>query len=153
MKISRITPGQTIAIAAVVFLGYSLIRKSSALMNLVFHPQSIKNLRFEGATPILTMGLAVQNTSNQSFTLQSLAGEIYVNSYLVGNISTFVPQNINPNSETVLYIDARMSLLGIVNDIITAISNHTFAQTIVLEANANIDNLQAPIKLNYKFGS
>lgn len=106
----------------------------------------------DGLTPVMTLGLAIQNTSNQSFTLQSLAGEVYANKYLIGNVGTFSAQTIHPNSETVIYIDCRLSLLGIVTDILNAIRNKTFSQTIELESTANIDNLQVPIDLSYKFG-
>ena len=142
----------TIALGTGLFLIYSLFRKSNALGNLVFYPHSLKGIQFDGITPVMTLGLAVQNTSNQSFTLRSIAGELYANSYLIGNIGSFTPQTIYPNSQSVIFINARLSLLGIVSDIINAINANTFNQTLELQSNANIDNLQVPVDLKFKFG-
>lgn len=141
----------TIAISAAAFIFYSLLRKGQALGQLVFHPHSIKGIKMDGITPVMTLGLAIQNTSNQSFTLKSIAGELWANNYLVGNIASFDPQTINANSEAVVYIKARMSLLGLVSDIINAIKNKTWKQTLELNSVANIDNLQVPIDIKYKF--
>lgn len=105
----------------------------------------------DGLTPVMTLGLAVQNTSNQSFTIKSMAGELYANKYLVGNLSSFTSQTIPPNSEQVIAINVRMSFIGLVNDIINAIKNKTFRQELQLNSVANIDNLQVPIDLIYKF--
>ena len=145
------TAGKTVLIGAAAFLLYSFLRKGKALGNLVFHPHSLKDIKFEGITPVMTLGLAVQNTSNQSFTLNSIAGELYANNYLIGNIASFSAQTISPNSEKVIFIKARLSLLGIVTDMINAIKNGTWTQTLELESTANIDNLQVPVDLKYKF--
>jgi hypothetical protein len=131
---------------------YSLFRKGKALGNLIFFPYSIKNIRFQGATPILSLGITVQNTSNQSFTLKSIAGELFANNYLIGNLSQFTPLTINPNSEVVMYVDCRLSLLSIVGDIVNAIKTGAWSQNLELECMANVDNLQVPINITYKFG-
>lgn len=131
---------------------YSLLRKKSGLTNLIFYPKNLKAFRFDGLTPVLTFGIAVQNTSNQSFTLNSFAGEVYKDTTLIGNISTFNAQTISANSEKIIYADARLSLLGIVSDLINAITNKTFSGTLELDAHANIDNLQVPIDLKFKIG-
>lgn len=100
----------------------------------------------------MTLGLVVQNTSNQGFTMHSMAGELYANKYLIGNVSQFEPYQVNANSETVIDIKVRLSLIGIVTDIINAIKNKTFTHTLQLDSTANIDNLQVPVQLEYKFG-
>jgi len=137
---------------AVAFILYGLFRKGKALGNLYFYPKSLKGIKFEGVTPIMTLGLAVQNTSNQGFTMHSMAGELYANNYLIGNISQFDSYQVQPNSETVIDIKVRLSLIGIVTDIINSIKNKTFTHTLELDSTANIDNLQVPVDLKYKFG-
>lgn len=107
----------------------------------------------DGITPVMKLGLSIQNTNNQPFTLNSLAGEVYSNNYLIGRLGTFQSQTINGNSETVIYVDCRLSLLGIVNDMLDAIRNKTFSQAIELEMVANIDNVQFVIPdIKFKFG-
>lgn len=132
-------------------LGYSLFRKGAALGNLHFFPYNIKNVRMQGLTPIITMGLAIQNPNNQSFTLKNIFGELYANGYLIGNVSVSYPQTIAANSEQIVYIEARMLLISIVNDILNAIKTGTWSQTLELEATANVDNLVIPLNIKYKF--
>lgn len=105
----------------------------------------------EGLTPIMTLALAVQNTSNQSFTVNSMAGELYANNIYLGNVSSFNPVEVRPNTEQVIDIRVRLSLIGIVNDILQGIKNKTFNQDLELDSVANIDNLQVPINIVYKF--
>lgn len=136
-----------------MYILYGLFRKGKALGNLYFFPKSFKGIRFDGITPVMTLGLAVQNTSNQSFTVNSLAGELWANKYLIGNVSQFDSYTVKANSQTVIDVKVRLSLIGIVTDIINAISNNTFSQTLELDSIANIDNLQVPIQLKFKFGN
>jgi LEA14-like dessication related protein len=110
-------------------------------------------VHFDGATPVLTVGLVVENTSNQSMTIKSLVGNLYANGYNVGHLSAFDPQEITPNSQSVISIDIRMGLLGIVNDIIRAVQYGNFTQDLQLTGYANVDNLQVPIDEKYKAGA
>jgi len=147
-----LTNGQILALSAAGVIIYSLLRKSEGLKRLFFYPSAVRALKWDGLTPVLTVGLKVQNTSNQSYQLNSLAGEVYCNKILVGNVGSFVTQVIPPNSERVLEINIRMMLIGILNDIIKAIIEKNFSQTLEMDAYANIDNLQVPIELTYKVG-
>lgn len=129
-----------------------MLRKGGALGTLNFFPDKVRSISFDGLTPVMTIGLGVQNTSNQSFTIRSLAGNLYANNYYIGNVSSFTLRTIAPNSQQVIFITARLQLIGIVNDILNAFENRNFAQTIEIKAMANVDNLQIPININYKIG-
>jgi len=129
-----------------------LLRKGAALGTLNFYAGSVTNIEFENSAPVLTLGLVVQNTSNQYFTLNSIAGNIYSNNYRIGTVGSFIAQNIPANSETTLYLKVRMDLLGVVNDIINAFTTGNIQQKIELDATANIDTLQVPVKLSYTVG-
>lgn len=133
-------------------LGYSLIRKETALKTLNFSQAGVHDFEFDGLTPVFVLGLGIQNTSNQSFTLNSIAGNVYANGYYVGNVAHFTPQTIKSNWQGILLLDARMSLLGIVNDLIKAYQNRNFTQKINLKATANIDRLQVSINEDYVIG-
>jgi hypothetical protein len=138
---------------------YSLLSKKAAAGTLNFFPQSVNQLRFDGVTPVLTMGLAVQNTSAEKFVIRSVAGNAYSNGYLVGNIAAFYPQTIYGNAQSVIQLDCRLGLIGIVQDIIRAFQYGNFSQNIELQLYANVDNLQIPIldnsghNLTYKIGA
>lgn len=146
------TSAQVVGLSAIGLIAYSFIRKTAGLSSLNFFPAGIIDFKFQGVTPVLTVGLAVQNTSNQSYTLQSLAGNIYTNTFLVGVVSDFIPVDIKANAQTIVPIQIRLSLIGAVNDIIRAITTGDITQDLQLRSNANIDNLQLPLTLNYKAG-
>ncbi len=143
---------QGILLGGAALVLYNLINKSAAGGTLNFYPDTVRNIRFEGATPIMTIGLAVQNTSGQKFVIRSIAGNLYSNNYLVGNLSYFLPQTIAANSQSSLFLDARLGLLGIVNDIIRAFQTGSIQQDVKLTAFANVDNFQVPIDITYKIG-
>lgn len=103
-------------------------------------------------TPVAEIGIGVQNTSNQSFRVNSIAGNAYSNGSYVGNIGSFVPVEVPPNSQAVIMVKVRLQLVGIVNNIIDAFQDKHFTQDVKLTLSANVDNLQLPIDLNYKVG-
>jgi hypothetical protein len=133
-------------------LVYNFINKSHALGTVNFYPEGVKSLDFDNATPVMAVGLRVQNTTGQKFIIRSIAGNVYSNEYLVGNASNFVPFTVAANSQAILSINIRFALLGIVNDIIRAFQTKNFTQEIEFDGYANIDNFQIPIKIKYKVG-
>jgi len=139
-------------IAAAGFILYSLLRKGVAAGTLTFFPEKVRSIDFEGLTPVMTIGIGVQNTSNQSFSLNSIAGSLYSNNYYVGNLSSFTRQPVAANSQQIIYVKIRLQVTGIVNDIIRAFENGNFAQEVEMKATANIDGLQAPVNLKYTIG-
>lgn len=133
-------------------LAYNAFAKGTALKTLNFYPKKVDSLKFDGATPVITFSLAVQNTSNQNLVVKSLVGNLYANDFLIGNISMFRPVRVSPNSETVLSLTIRLSLLGVVQDIIRAFSNGGLQQNLDFDARANVDGYNIPIRIKYKIG-
>lgn len=141
-----------VALGLTAFLIYGLARKAQAVGTINFVPDKVHDLKWDGLTPVLVVGFGVQNTSNQFFTVKSLAANLYCNNYYCGNISYFTPTEIKPNSQGILTVNARLSLIGVVNDIIEAWNNGDFSQEIEISGYANVDNLQVPLKFKYKIG-
>jgi LEA14-like dessication related protein len=139
-------------VGAGVFLIYSLTRKSIGLSTLLFYADKVKSFRFDGLTPVMVFGLRVQNTSSQPFVLKSFAADLSSNGYLIGNASSFIQQVVPANSQVVLNIEARLMLIGIVNDIIKAFQSKDFTFDIEMQGYANVDNIQFPVTANYKVG-
>lgn len=133
-------------------VAYNAFAKGSALQTLNFYPKSISSIKFDGVTPVMRFGLAIQNTSNQRMVLRSFAGNLYANGLLIANVSSYNLTPVAPNAETVLMITARLSLLGIVQDIIQAFNGNGLKQEIELDARANIDRYNIPIKIKYSVG-
>ena len=131
---------------------YSLFAKGTALARLTFYPKGVTGLRFDGITPVLSLALIVQNTSNQNIVLRSFAGDVWANDYYIGNVSTFNAVSIAPNSEVLLTLNLRLSLIGVATDIVNAFLKRSASQELVLDATANADKYQLPVKIKYKVG-
>jgi hypothetical protein len=144
--------GQGVLLAAGGLLLYSLLRKGAGVGTLNFFADKVRSIDFDGLTPVMVIGLGVQNTSNQSYTLRSFAGNLWANGNYIGNLSSFSSVTIPPNSQRVVFITARLALIGIVNDVINAFQNKNFSQLVEVKAMANVDSLQVPVNIKYQVG-
>ena len=132
---------------------FELLRKQLALGTLNFYPSGIKDFHFDGITPVFTLTLVAQNTSNKDFKLNSLSGNLSANNYLVGNISVFNQAvMITRNAQTPIDMEIRLSLIGIANDVVRAITTGNLVVNMELNSYANIDGVQVPIDLEFKIG-
>jgi len=143
----KIKTSTLVGFTAVGLIAYNLVAKARALGSINFYPGRIVNLQFDGMTPVMTLELLAQNTTGQQMVLRSIAGNVVANGYIVGNISSFTPSPIRANSQSSLLVQLRLFPLGIVNDIIRAFELGNFHQDITIQAYANVDNYQIPIKL------
>ena len=130
-------------------IAFNAMQKAQASGTLNFYPASVKNIRFDGITPVVTLGLAIQNPSNQRFTIKSFAGNLYANDILIGNVSSYVNTIVAPNSQTVYDLNIRLSILGIVNDIIEAFQGNGLRQELELQAWINVDSFVVPVNIKY----
>lgn len=144
--------GTTVAVVGVGLLAWLLYSVRSAAGALNFFPDKVKQIAIDGATPIITIGILVQNTSGTQFTLNSIAGNLYADGYLVGNVSSFVQQVIRPNSQAVVLLQIRLSAIGVVQEVIRAFQSHSTTVNLELDATANVNNNQVSVDLNYKVG-
>lgn len=146
-------PLKGILAVVAVLVGYNLFARKNAAGTLNFLPGNLKAIGSDGITPIVTVGLLVQNTSNQSYTLNSIAGTVYANNdgntYNIGNVSSFEQQRISPNSQSELTVEMRLALIGLVSDVINSISSG-YGQDILFKGYANVEGVQIPIVINYK---
>ncbi len=146
----RITP---ILLGAGALVALNLISKGSAAKSLNFYPGSVKSLEFDGVTPVITLGLLVQNTSNQQILFRSFAGNIYANDFLVGNVATYQPTVVPANSQITYNLTVRLSPLGVVNELISIIQGaNPRSMVMELQASANIDVVRVPVKIKYSIG-
>lgn len=139
-------------IAAAAALGLYFYKQNEAGGNLVFFPGTITSMAFEGATPMADFTLQVQNTSNVTLQLYSIAGNVYDNGVLVGNLSNFNALQISPNSQTIIPIKAQFQLIGVVNDIIRSFQTGSFSRELTVNGYANVGGVQVPVNLVFKVG-
>jgi hypothetical protein len=133
-------------------VGLWFLAKYNAARRILFFPGSIQSMAFVNGSPLAYIDVLVQNTSNADLTVHSLAGTVYANGYLVGNISSFQPTSIRRNSESRFPVTIRFNLIGVVNDIIRAFQTGSFKQDFVLEGSANVEGFNVPINLKFTAG-
>lgn len=133
-------------------LAFSAFKKKLAVDGLNIFPVSDGlSARMEGATPIIRFRIAIQNPSDESAVVRSMFGYVLANGNTIGNISSFQPATILPNTTTYLFCEARLSLLGIAADVYNAIANKTgISQSIELKASMNVGGVTVPFSIPYK---
>jgi len=128
-------------------IGLYLLSRLSLSKKLNFIFQSIST----GGTflqPTIDIAISVQNPTNQKAVLRSISGQVLLNDKFVSNISSFTAQTILPNSESVVTIKARPSLLGVFNTIKNVLTNKTGGNTFVITGSANVDNVSLPFSIS-----
>lgn len=128
-------------------------RKAVAASNLTFYPGGVQSMAFLGATPILTVLVQVQNTSNAQLTINSFSGNVTSNGTLIGNVYNFTPITILPNSMQVVLVTLQLNATGIVNDIVNIFTTRSSKQMLSVNASANVEGIQVPIDLTFQVGS
>lgn len=142
-----------ILIAGGGLLLWNLYSHGAAALSLNFLPGRIKKLSWDGLGPSLQIELQAQNTSNHSFNVLSIAGNVYVTQngkdYLIGRVSDFTQVAVAPNSVSLIPLNISMQLTGVVQNLINILQSGLNAQTIKLQAFANVDALQVPLNYTY----
>lgn len=131
-------------------LALTALNKTRAAFALNFYAGGVSGFAFDGVVPVARLGIVVQNPSAQSFSVNSIVGNVSANGFLIGNISSFMPQTIPGYGQKTIYVDCRLSLVGIAADIIAAFNGSGIKQVVKLEANANVNSLLLPISITYK---
>lgn len=147
------TTGTKILTATGLVIAYNLFAKKRAAGFLNFYPAKVTDIGFDGYTPVATIGLAAQNPSNQTFTIRAITGNLTSNGYMIGNISQFTNQVISPTASSVIYLQIRLSLLSVVNDLITAFQTNNFSQDMEFKGTVNVDGILQELDLKYKVGA
>lgn len=105
----------------------------------------------QSGAPVIVLKVAIQNPSNENFTVNAIVGNLYANNQLIGNVSSFVNVPVAGASQSLLPINVRISLIGIAADVYNLISNHNgLSQTINFKGTINASGIIAPIDLTYK---
>lgn len=147
----RITPVAVLGGAALAFLVYKFTQLRR-VGRLIFFPGSVHSFSMQGQIPVIQFNLSIQNTSSQSVVLRSVAGNLFADGVLVGNISSQGVIEIPANGSIYTRVAAQLSFLGIVNSIIDAIQDKDTSKVLMFEGFANVDDLQVPVDLKLNLG-
>lgn len=150
----RLKTGEGIALAAGALILGNYFFKGRALGNLIFSPGAVTGMRFDtSGSPVIDFTLQVQNTSSVGLRVDSIAGNVFSNSQLIGNVSTFTPVQIQGNAVTYVQVSARLRILGLVNDLIRAFQYKNISQAVQLQGFANVEGIQMPLNINFTVGA
>src|SRR5690606_13280338 len=75
------------------------------------------SLKFDGIIPILNLKFALGNPSTSSYTVQALAGDVYLNNSFLGQVQSYDPVTISPLGITNVTLTLKLSLLGAIEQI------------------------------------
>jgi LEA14-like dessication related protein len=139
--------GLLIVGAGVIILNRLSTAGTAASLHYIFDGVTAK---FKDAFNIqVNVNIGIQNPTSNHFTIQSLAGDLYINDYYIGNVSNFTATLIAPNAQTPYTAAIMLSTFSLPQAVVDILQNLTNF-TARLEANINVDNLSVPIKLERK---
>jgi LEA14-like dessication related protein len=142
-----------IIIAGAIAVAYWFYSKGRALGNLVFTPGTVNSVTMTGGAPLLSLNISVQNTSSASLRIDSLAANVLSNGSLVGNVYNFSPVDIPADSQIYMPVFVKLEMIGLANDIITAIQFRSTTQKIQVRGSANVNGIQLPLSVDFAIGS
>jgi LEA14-like dessication related protein len=99
----------------------------------------------------ITVNILAQNPTSGSFTFYSMAGDVYLNDSIVGNIGSFTATTIAANAETTLPVLIRLSPTAILIQL-TSLFNGTTGNPLTMRVTgtANVDDTAIPFDLSCK---
>ena len=121
-----------------------LLSKVHTGQNLHFLPLGVS---LDGGGLVITVG--VQNPTDNSLQLTSLAGDVTVNGTNAGNLSGFQPVTILPNAQTSVNVKFTPNILGAALAIINQVQNGGTV-TIGVNGNANVNGVVLPVHLTFQ---
>jgi LEA14-like dessication related protein len=130
-------------LAAAGIAAYFLWQKSQAIGSLNFIPRGVG---IGGGGIILQLG--IQNPSSTPLSLNSFVGNLLVNGGASGNVTSFQPVTIAPNSETVVPVYISPNVFGVFNTAMNMInSGSTSGLSLVLDGSANVGTVLYPVHI------
>jgi len=143
--------GGVLVLAGIAGLYFFTLKNAAG--NLVYQPGNVTGFDLNGAYPVITADLIIQNTSNVDFTINSLAGNVTSDSTLIGNVSDFTPVQIRANSQGSIPLTLTLQPLQIVNTLIALLTGSgSGSRTMVITGSANVNGFQQAFTLSYKVG-
>jgi hypothetical protein len=152
-KTYTLKQSEVIAFGALGLLAFVMFSKVRAAGTLLFFPGRVSNVYFDGVTPIIQLSLTVQNTSSTGFTLESIAGNIVSEGYIIGNFSNFTPVNVPGNAQVSVPLTIRLQLIGLVQDLFTSFATGDFTKRVQLQGFVNAGFVRAPLDVAFEIGS
>lgn len=126
--------------------------KSKALTALQYYISDV-GADFVNGKPIIILDVAIQNPTNERFTIQSIVGTLKLNGQPIGQVQSFVSRDVLPVNATIYPVNIIVSNLGIGMTVYNLITQGIgTSQTVSFDGSINASNIVAPINLSAKIG-
>lgn len=137
-------------VAGLLALGAFATKTASGFLN--YFIRSVQ-VAWDGNQPLLRALVAIQNPTNQKFTIRSIVGTLYINGQKAGNVSMFQTIVINPNTQNELPVIIRLDPVAVVSNLLTLVENNSGnPQVIKLDAVVNANGFVSNLAMTYKVG-
>jgi len=133
--------------AAIAAWYYAGLVKAANLAQIVFSGVTINGLLD------YTASFTVQNTTNSTIVLNSLAGSLLANGTEIANINLFPPQPIliPGNSQQIVNVDVKPNLINIPSAVLQALQAGSTPISFEAQGSANINNITVPFDITESF--
>lgn len=147
----RLKPVHLLAgVAGIIALSAFTLKTASGFLN--YFIRSVQ-VAWDGSTPLLRVMVAIQNPTNQKFTIRSIVGSLLINEQKAGNVSMFQTIVINPNTQNELPVIVRLDPVAVVSNLLELVErNSGNPQVIKLDAIVNANNIVSDLTMTYKVG-
>ena len=95
--------------------------------------------------PTISVELAAQNPTNQTATIKSITGTLYINGNAIASVSAFGDQKVAANSESTIKLIARPSAAGVFQTVKRIFTEKAGQIRATFTGTANVDGLVVPI--------
>lgn len=134
-----------IVAAAALLVGF-IGKKAGDTARLRFNFSGV-SLKFDGIRPILNLKFALGNPSTSSYTVQALAGDVYLNGSNIGQVQSYDPVIINPLGITNVTLTLKLSLLGAIEQI-NKVINKEIAGKVEFRGAVTVAGVSIPVNVS-----
>ncbi len=106
----------------------------------------LNNVQINGISDI-KITLTIQNVSNATLNIKSMTGTVTLNGSTIGQVSSFTPVDVEPNSQQNIVVTLNPSLVSLPG-VVMSLLNQTGKQLdFVVAGNVNLNNLVVPFSV------
>jgi hypothetical protein len=135
--------------AGLAVVGLFLLEKSVVLGNLRFIASGSTIDFSSPLRPLIKLSVVIQNPTSGSVTVQSLAGNFFINGQQAGNVSYFTPVIIVQNSQTEIVLDLLVNDFALVQIITNYMTGGGGSVVVAINGTANVNNVPAPFSITF----
>lgn len=148
---SRINPLIPIALGGAALLVFNRLQTASVAPRLNY---VIKGLSadFKVLSVQINVDIGIQNPTSTSVIIKSFTGNLYLNTFYLGNVSNMTATEIAANSQTTYRVAILINTLSLPGPVLTMLQNYSGID-VKLDGTINVDNIVVPLPaLHFKWG-